>query len=288
MQQDTHPPVAIGGLGGSGTRVFAELLQHAGLTFSRLSNAALDDLWFTVLFKRADWAGQHPPQAERLQAAKLYLRARTEGLKDTHSAEDAVLLDRLANDLPPAGTWRNGASKRMATALARTGRPRPRPWGWKEPNTHVFLPDLDAVIPDLRYIHIARDGLDMAFSKNTTQMELWSSFLGVPAAPEDSIPQRQLRFWIAANKRALAYGRQQMKDRFMLIRYDAFCADPHAHWPNILQFIGAAPDLEMPKDLVRPTSIGRGEWGDLSVIAPDVLAAARRLQSELEKCDVLA
>ena len=37
--------------------------------------------------------------------------------------------------------------------------PRPR-WGWKEPNTHIVLPQILKLAPGLKYIHVVRHGLD--------------------------------------------------------------------------------------------------------------------------------
>ena len=48
-------PVAIGGVGGSGTRLIAQLLREAGFYLGGDLNPALDNRWFTLLFKRPDW-----------------------------------------------------------------------------------------------------------------------------------------------------------------------------------------------------------------------------------------
>src|SRR5581483_5848515 len=45
-------PVAIGGLGGSGTRVVARLLQDLGFYLGADLNDYEDNLWFTLLMKR--------------------------------------------------------------------------------------------------------------------------------------------------------------------------------------------------------------------------------------------
>src|SRR5690348_1121191 len=45
-------PVAIGGVGGSGTRVVASFLQMLGYFLGDDLNSELDNLWFTLLFKR--------------------------------------------------------------------------------------------------------------------------------------------------------------------------------------------------------------------------------------------
>ena len=46
---------AIGGLGGSGTRVYADILQQAGIFIGNDLNRELDNLLFTRLFKNTAW-----------------------------------------------------------------------------------------------------------------------------------------------------------------------------------------------------------------------------------------
>ncbi len=275
-------PVAIGGLGGSGTRVFAALLRHAGLYIGDTLNPPLDNLWFTVLFKRRAWTEQTPPQAELAEAARLFTRAMTTGLADRLDRDARARIEALRADLPPLGTWRCGAQAETIDSLLAS-RPAPaRRWGWKEPNTHVFLPALDAAIPGLRYIHVLRDGLDMAFSNNTWQMRHWEHLYGLADDPALPRPQRQLRYWIAANHAAITYGRAHMPGRFLAIRYEDFCADPAGHWPRLRALIDAPEGLALPADLVQPTSIGRSEDHDLSLFPPAMLAEARALQLDLD------
>ena len=47
-------PVAIGGVGGSGTRVIAAIVESLGFDPGANLNRPRDDLTFTVLFKRPD------------------------------------------------------------------------------------------------------------------------------------------------------------------------------------------------------------------------------------------
>lgn len=47
-------PIAVGGVGGSGTRVVAQILSTAGIYMGDDLNIAHDNLWFTLLFKRQD------------------------------------------------------------------------------------------------------------------------------------------------------------------------------------------------------------------------------------------
>ncbi len=49
------PPVIIGGVGGSGTRVIAELLSKIGYYIGNDLNNASDNLLYTLIFKRPNW-----------------------------------------------------------------------------------------------------------------------------------------------------------------------------------------------------------------------------------------
>lgn len=281
----TNPHVAIGGLGGSGTRVFAATLRAVGIRLGTQLNEPLDNLWFTVLFKRAEWSQRSPTAAEVFQAADLLRRAMTIGLRDTLQPEEHALLVRLRETLPPNGAWQCGARTTDADGLIDSDAPpanSERLWGWKEPNTHVVLPHLARCFPGLRYIHVVRDGLDMAFSRNTWQARHWSHLYGVTQHPDTPLPVHQLRYWTAANRAALDFGSVHMPGRFLVISYDAYCADPERHWPRLRRFLDLPTDTALPGNLLQPTTIGRSHQHDLSLFPPDMLSFARELQAEVD------
>lgn len=280
------PPIAIGGLGGSGTRVFSALLQAAGFYMGSCQNEPLDNLWFTVLFKRAAWgrppAPSMPEPDDIATSIRLFTRAMTTGLAAGVADVDRALLDRLRNDLPPVGKWRCGAKPEYIDSLLAsapdTAHPD-QPWGWKEPNTHIFLPHLDRGITGLKYIHIVRNGLDMAYSKNLWQMTHWSHLYGLTHASDTSLPLRQLRFWTAANRATVDYGLTHMPNRFLVIQYEDFCAQPALHWDRIQHFITRTEHSDLTRGLVKPTSIGRSEERDLSAFPAHDLQQATELQA---------
>ena len=279
-------PVAIGGLGGSGTRVFAESLRQAGLAIGQELNTPLDNLWFTILFKRAIWARHIPDPTDIAISVGLFRRAMTTGLQGHLSPSEQALLDRLRADLPPDGSWHCGAKIPHADSLIASG-PQPggqgKRWGWKEPNTHLFLPQLDHHMPGLRYIHIVRDGLDMAFSANTWQAKHWAHHYGLRQAPGTKpLPLDQLRYWVTANARALNYGQAQMPGRFLVMDYDEFCARPRNHWPRLQRFLGQPVDTPIPDGLISPSTIGRSLSQDLSIFPDTLLKEVQALQSRIE------
>jgi len=281
----THTPIAIGGLGGSGTRVFAASLKNAGYDIGSKLNGPLDNLWFTILFKRRGWSRAVPDPADVAVSVDLFHRAMTTGLAGNLTDNESELIHTLASDLVPSGSWKCGAQADQVDSLIHSGLQaggRGQPWGWKEPNTHLFLPQLNERIAGLRYIHVVRDGLDMAFSKNTWQADHWAHHYGLGRRNGPSDPIQQLRFWRAANRRAIQYGQQHMAGQFMVMDYDAFCTQPDVHWPRLQKFLGQPKDTPIPEGFVAHTSIGRSQTKDVSIFPDELLADCRMLQQEVD------
>lgn len=286
-KHDPTYPVAIGGLGGSGTRVFAALLQHAGFRIGEDLNVALDNLWFTALFKRPEWARDKTPfqPSDIKQSIQLFIQAMTRGLAGNLSPEDAELLARIRKELPPVGAWGVGAEVQNVDnmlAARNSAKTAKQAWGWKEPNTHIFLPHLHQNIANFRYLHIVRNGLDMAFSKNTWQARQWSHLFGLNQAENTPLPLHQLRYWTIANQAAINYGRHMMGNQFLVVDYEDFCARPLPHWERIRAFLGLPETLDFPNDLLRPTTIGRGAKHNISAFPEADLIRAQDLQTLVE------
>lgn len=47
-------PICIGGVGGSGTRLFAQIIRKLSIYIGNYLNDTYDNLWFTLLFKRKE------------------------------------------------------------------------------------------------------------------------------------------------------------------------------------------------------------------------------------------
>lgn len=278
-------PIAIGGIGGSGTRVFASTIAHMGIPIGTRLNRPLDNLWFTVLFKRPQWTQSKPSKHDVVKAVDLFRRAMTLGLDGNVTGEELELLNTISGDLAPTGSWSAGADFDDAQTLIKSKPATPNTsmyWGWKEPNTHVFLRHLDASLTDFRYIHIMRDGLDMAFSKNTWQTRNWAHLYEL-GDEDEPMPVRQLRYWLAANKAAVEFGSASMGQRFLLIKYEDFCANPAKHWDRIQRFLKSSQPISLQDDMVQATTIGRSAQRNLSIFPPQLLDAVQAFQSELEQ-----
>jgi hypothetical protein len=246
-------PLAVGGVGGSGTRVVATALAAAGWYLGSDLNGAGDNLWFTTLFKHAGALSMSDDEFDVL--VELFVRRMQDGR--IHTGGSTEILDRLV-ERPSDQHDRSWFGDRVRSMLAEDGGAAGGPWGWKEPNTHVLLDRFARCLPELRYVHVARSGLDMAVGPNQNQPRLWGTRLGVRY---DGSPRASLKFWCAAHRRVLAVA-SSMPDRFLFVRFEDLCADPRVELERLFEFSGiVAPGrvAEMLAPMVRPpASMGRG------------------------------
>jgi hypothetical protein len=246
-------PVAIGGVGGSGTRVVAAALSSAGWYLGGDLNDAVDNLWFTTLFKHVDAVSMPDDDFDGL--VDLFVRRMRDGHVDDERdpARLASLAERPSEQHTPA--W---FAERVRSMTLQDAGADGRPWGWKEPNTHMVIDRLARCLPELRYVHVARNGLDMAVGSNQNQPRLWGDVLGVHY---DGTPAASLRFWCAAQRRVLASS-TRMADRFLFLRFEDLCADPRAELERLVDFCGIGDSGRIAEELApmvrTPTTLGRG------------------------------
>lgn len=253
-------PVAVGGVGGSGTRLVQNILERLGFFMGGDLNVASDNLWFTFLFVRPDLLTEHRTDFEK--RAALFRKAMLATGAFTH--EESLLLDRLENIPVQHGpmtqlSWLQDRAASLRRAVVETRPTHPGRWGWKEPNTHIALDSLIQVLPKMQYIHVIRNGLDMAFADKQHQPFLWGSALfGMPKKPID--PRYSLEYWCKANRRAIQIG-DEMGDRFFLLNFDDLCASPEQNLTKLLKFLDVNLESDTFDTLVElvqpPDSIGR-------------------------------
>lgn len=259
---DSEEYVAVGGLGGSGTRVVAEILRGAGYYLGPKQNVALDNLLFTLLFQRPQWFATFPSEADIQTTLEIFIAAMKGGLDSQLPAIGAAEFDRLLDDLYKSASPL-GVDRECVMAMRATPPPNLEAYAglaWKEPNTHIFVPQLAKAFPKLKYIHVIRNGFDMALSRNKNQLRNWGKFFGIQQKDDEVVERTQLRFWIAANQRMVDFGRDHMTDRFLLLNYDALCVNPEAEIAKLCTFLGVDIDklqLAEPAAFIAPTSRNR-------------------------------
>lgn len=277
-----RPEIAVGGIGGSGTRLIARFLIELGWHMGEDLNDANDNLAFTLLFKRAEVLGLSAAEFDRL--VEVFVAGMTRAR--AFSAEEQALIGAAAA-LGRAQHPRDWLQARAAALLAQSGRPaRSGPWGWKEPNTHVVLERLYAALPNMKYVHVMRNGVDMAYSSNQNQPRLWGShYLG--GSPQQEIsPDYSLRYWCAVHRRIFEVAALPgNRERFLFLNFDRLCgADPRGELDRLLAFLELAPSPQTIERLLgmiaRPASIGRGRAGGLQAFAAADVAYVAELGFE--------
>jgi len=251
-----NSPVAIGGVGGSGTRVVARILVSLGYYMGDDLNNALDNLSFTFLFKRPKWFMRNRGNLDKILRMADVFRKSELSTGRYSFIEYMAVFHAMAEWFFNAGRyriqrgdvsafewWKRGvqwAWKRFIHIVGGSARSMEdyKGWGWKEPNTHVFLEQICRKFSDLKYIHVIRHGLDMALSKHRSGVFLWGSLYGVEVpVNDDNLPAKMLRYWYAANSRAIESGHNLLGRRFFLLNFDKLCVSPEEEIKRLVEFL---------------------------------------------------
>jgi len=244
-------PIAVGGVGGSGTRLMADLLMDMGVFVGDNLNSTNDNM---------AWPGFRALLQESTATAAQKHDIAIQYLRDFESS--------------------------MERGFVRA-KPRFQRWGWKVPTTYIHLDVLTEYFPKLRYLHLMRHGLDMAYSENQNQLRKWGAHFGVDAEGLPA-PVASLRYWIKANRFALRQCEQYAPGRYLVMRFEDICAEPGDCIRRVMQFIGLDPanfDLTALCRLVKPpSSMGRYQHGhDLSGFSAEELDAVREFGFEVNR-----
>ena len=222
--------VAVGGVGGSGTRLVALLLNNLGYYIGDDLNDALDNLWFTLFFKRRSILIEEESSFRALLG--LFLDRMSGRVDLTPQERDKVAelaqIQRLHHD----GDW----LRERARSFVRqeTSRRLDQPWAWKEPNTHIVIDRILPVRPELKYIHTLRHPMYMSQSKNQRQLENWAPiFFSRNFRME---PRWSLKYWCAAHRR-MAELTKIWPDRIINVDFDELCESPEREYKRIAGFL---------------------------------------------------
>ncbi len=228
-------PTVIGATGGSGTRAVAQIVRGGGVFLGERLNESDDALDFAAF-------------SERWLASLL-----ASGTEAGPTSFDAAMVD----------DFEASVTRHLAPIEGS-----PRRWGWKEPRSMFLLPFCDAQFPTMRFVHVVRDGRDMAFSTNQNQLRKLGRALLDPDAESWPGSLRSIAVWQRANSAAADYGEARMDERYLRLRFEDLCDDPEAVIERILVALGLPGT---PRDLAthikRPSTIGRWRWEDAGVIA---------------------
>lgn len=222
--------VVIGGSGGSGTRLICEILQHLGYNMGTDLNESLDNLLFTFLLKRPSYFTNINDQKIN-KALSLFDRV-THGQM---SSFDKFRLYQIYKSNRHTEDSNESFFKKTRFKNALKATPKLNSWGWKEPNSQLFLPYIHEYYPYVKYIHVIRNGYYMCQSNNEQQLNNWGTWFGLETKQSYSLIEKA-KFWIATNSQALNYCNKHLKGNHLVIHYEELLLHPELIFNRISQF----------------------------------------------------
>ncbi len=228
-------PCVIGATGGSGTRVVARIARRAGLFMGGRLNEPEDTLVFATYYDR--WI-------------------------------NTVM--RFNSPLPCDLTER--MSEELATVLesdAVIPHQSNQRWGWKEPRSIYLIRFFDSQFPAFKFLHVIRDGRDMAFSGNQNQLKKHGSALLSVRERFARTPLKSITLWSRINQMAADYGEAILGSRYLRIRFEDLCANPVSTSGQIVSFLELKGDPEAiaRQEVVAPPTIGRWQLQSPTLVA---------------------
>ena len=282
-------PVVIGGVGGSGTRLLARLIRQAGFYTGVAFNESDDNLYFSNLFAnplRILWTDNdevepHETDSQVFEALGIFERAMF--CKNGLSEKDLLGLFRYAFELGNMTPHHDGRRpvfrevvSRQFLSMATSNNVdynQYAGWGWKEPCTFIYLKHLKRFFPGMKYIHVVRHGLDMAFSANVWHLLQWGWLFGVDEPKgEKDVFRSQLKLWNIANRFTMETARRILDKNFLLVRFEDVCLDTERTANKVLRFLGVDANETVRrefKEMVKvPDSLYRYKNHDISIFSP--------------------
>jgi len=237
---DLPPPIIVFNKSHSGSRLLAELLRGQGVFMGAELNDSRDALAFLPLVEATVLS--YYPDYQALWQQAIWPDWLQEQISQT--------LDRhLAGYRPDA------------------------PWGLKLCEATFILPLLVRLFPQARFVHLLRDGRDVAFSDHvasdqnfwrkiyfeTTQVQSWLGMSLDHAAYERRSYLYNARHWQESVRVGRAYG-AMLGPACRELRYEALCADLPGQGRELLAWLGLPSDAAVLSRLaasVQPGSIGK-------------------------------
>lgn len=220
-------PFIIGATGGSGTRVVAEVLKVAGVHMGHDLNEA-NDTRSTRTFRKT-WA-------------RRYLEADYGKHFSTSQLEEMQQSLRTALNLQMTGISDQHVG-----------------WGWKNPPNVLLMKCYFDWLPNCQFIHLLRDGRDMAFSGNRGQLNKFGKFIMTQAERDCPEWQQKLIFWARTNLLAARVGSAAGPQRYLQLRFEDLTRNPESSLARLATFTGLSEDRFIQgQNLIHlPRSIGR-------------------------------
>jgi hypothetical protein len=245
--------------------------------------------------------------AELLTAGGIFMGAHCNESRDSLDMLNVVqfLVGKYYPDYSPLWDANAPADEELARLLRRSFEQHlagfdpsgAKFWGWKLCETTYILPVLDFLFPQAKFIHLIRDGRDVAFcdhhgpsdpwwSKiyfNTDKMRTFRGFRLTGPSYRRRSPMFNALHWVNSVTVGRSFG-MMLRERYLEVRYEDVCRNFTPVARRVLQFAGA-PEPEKAIGVMRPKihsgSIGKFRQGSrrdqqqvMEIVKPLLLSLA--------------
>jgi hypothetical protein len=254
-------PIIICGTGGSGTRVVARIARIAGNYLGSHVNVAEDARHFVSFYDH--WIDAYLAEFPWPQQLLAGLPLSTPPILPGMAEEFSIALERHRSTIPAPTS----------------------PWAWKNPRSIFLLPFFHQQFPDMKLIHLVRDGRDMAYSTNQNQVTKHGKLFLTAAELAKPLPLQSMLLWSRLNFAAARYGETQLKSgHYLRVRFEDLCQDPKSESAAVLLF--SSPDghitpeqyTQAAAQIAPPESLGRHRTHPLEEITALTTPAADSLK----------
>ena len=256
-------PHIIGGTGGSGTRVLSRIVKQGGMFIGKNRVPAEDSVPLRRYQNLTSFIAQKSSLPSHKADDKITEELKIKGFYGL--IQNRWTQSLLANQLysKPIKDY-DKMIQHIRLSIEDHLFPLveaqiTQPWGWKQPNSGFILPFLHSQFPQLKCLHLIRDGRDMAFSKNQGQLRFLGSI--VLSAEEQGWhkPLQSIALWNRLNLMSAEYGEQHMGEQYLRIRFEDLCTQPLETIEQIFDFFGLQGNIPQiaQEEVTPPQSLGR-------------------------------
>ncbi|MEL7034826.1 MAG: sulfotransferase, partial [Cyanobacteria bacterium J06592_8] len=158
-------PVVIGAVGGSGTRIFTKIIRYAGI-----------------------YMGSDLNKAEENNDNKSFYRAWLPLYLHKNGCLPESVHEALSND------FHDFIKNHLAEIPSEDAR-----WGLKHPNNLLMIKFWNEIFPQMKFLHVVRNGLDMVYSMKRIQYQTYQWFF-LDKEEQDKGSTSQILFWSTVNQ----------------------------------------------------------------------------------------
>lgn len=222
----TNTPLVIGATGGLGTSVITRMCQQVGFYMGSNFNKFLDARDFFPFYDK--W---------------VHTMLSAKGAAVDEDQNKKMFHDFLAS------------IQKHKRALPNSAMP----WGWKNARSMYLIPFFNALYPGMKFIHLMRDGRDVAFLKAPKELLYHTRSFFSEQYDSLLIPYRLMLLWKATNLTIASYCEANMAGNYLCIRYEDLCENPHGIIKRLLRFLNVqhADIAKLATYVKRPDFMGR-------------------------------